>query len=176
MAVLVILHVLISFLNLLAIIICIWKFSVSALFTYHKFGGNRVAWVCVWVCVCVCVCTCVCMHMCVCMHVCVCVCMHVCSVVSDCECMDCSQQVSSVHGIFQARILEWVAISFSRGSFQPRDRTYISYISCVVGRFFTTGLPGGLGYTYSILIKIQTSKNWSLRFRSKLMGTSQKSD
>ena len=37
--------------------------------------------------------------------------------------MDCSQPGSSIHGIFQARVLEWVAISFSRGSFRPRDRT-----------------------------------------------------
>ena len=40
----------------------------------------------------------------------------------------------SVHEIFQARILEWVAISFSRGSSQPRDRTQVS---CTAGRFFT---------------------------------------
>ena len=38
-----------------------------------------------------------------------------------CHTMDCSPQVSSVHGIPQARILEWVAIPFSRGSSQPRD-------------------------------------------------------
>ena len=37
--------------------------------------------------------------------------------------MDCSLPGSSIHGIFQARVLEWVAISFSRGSSQPRDRT-----------------------------------------------------
>ena len=41
---------------------------------------------------------------------------------------------SSVHGIFQARILEWVAIPFSRGSSRPRDQTWVSYIA---GRFFT---------------------------------------
>ena len=41
---------------------------------------------------------------------------------------------SSVHGILQARILEWVAIPFSRGSSQPRDQTGVSQI---VGRFFT---------------------------------------
>ena len=35
---------------------------------------------------------------------------------------------SSIHGIFQARVLEWVAISFSRGSSQPRDRTQVSHI------------------------------------------------
>ena len=39
-----------------------------------------------------------------------------------CDPMDCSLPGFSVHGIFQARVLEWVAISFSRGSSQPRDR------------------------------------------------------
>ena len=43
--------------------------------------------------------------------------------------MDSSLPGSSVHGIFQARVLEWVAISFSRGSSQPRDRTWVSYIA-----------------------------------------------
>ena len=47
-----------------------------------------------------------------------------------CDTMDCSLPGSSVHGILQARILEWVAISFSRGSSQPRDWTCISWISC----------------------------------------------
>ena len=49
--------------------------------------------------------------------------------------MGCSLPGSSDHGIFQARILEWVAISFFRGSSWPRDRTCIS---CIAGRFFTT--------------------------------------
>ena len=48
--------------------------------------------------------------------------------------MDCSLPDSSVHGIFQARILEWVAISSSRGSSQPGDWTQVS---CIAGRFFT---------------------------------------
>ena len=48
--------------------------------------------------------------------------------------MDCSLPGSSIHGIFQARILEWVAISFSRRSSRPRDWTRVS---CVVGRRFT---------------------------------------
>ena len=48
--------------------------------------------------------------------------------------MDCSLPDSSVHGIFQARILEWVAISFSRGSSPPRDQTQVSRIA---GGFFT---------------------------------------
>ena len=38
-----------------------------------------------------------------------------------CDPMDCNPPGSSVHGIFQARVLEWIAISFSRGSSQPRD-------------------------------------------------------
>ena len=44
--------------------------------------------------------------------------------------MDCSPPDSSAHGIFQARILEWVAISSSRGSSQPSDWTHVSCISC----------------------------------------------
>ena len=43
-----------------------------------------------------------------------------------CDPMDCSPPSSSVHEIFQARILDWVAISFSRGSSQPRDQTQVS--------------------------------------------------
>ena len=43
--------------------------------------------------------------------------------------MDCSLRGSSIHGIFQARVLEWVAISFSRGSSRPRDRTWVSHIA-----------------------------------------------
>ena len=43
--------------------------------------------------------------------------------------MDCSPPGSSVHGILQARIMEWVVISFSRRSSQPRDQTCISYVS-----------------------------------------------
>ena len=52
--------------------------------------------------------------------------MHVCSVMSLFDPMDCSRPGSSVRGIFQARILEWFAISFSRGSSQPRDQTCVS--------------------------------------------------
>ena len=47
-----------------------------------------------------------------------------------CDPMDCSLPGSSVLGILQARILEWVAMPSSRGSSQPRDRTHISYVSC----------------------------------------------
>ena len=51
-----------------------------------------------------------------------------------CDPMDCRPLGSSVHGIFQARILDLVAIFFSRGSSRPRNRTWIS---CIAGRFFT---------------------------------------
>ena len=55
--------------------------------------------------------------------------------------MGCSPpgQAPFVHGIFQARILEWTAISFSRGSSQHRDRTCVT---CIAGGFFTTEPPG----------------------------------
>ena len=46
----------------------------------------------------------------------------------------CSLPGPSVHGIFQARVLEWVAISFSRGSSRPR---YWTWVSCTAGRCFT---------------------------------------
>ena len=61
-----------------------------------------------------------------------------------CDPRDCSLPGSSVHGILQARILEWVAIPFSRGPSQPRDWTQVS---CIAGKFFTiwaTGETGGL--------------------------------
>ena len=57
-----------------------------------------------------------------------------------CDPMDYSLPDSSIHEIFQARILEWVAISFSRGSSWPRDWTHISSIA---GVFFMAELPLG---------------------------------
>ena len=56
-----------------------------------------------------------------------------------CDPMDCSLLCSSVHGIFQARILEWIAISFSRESSWPKDRTQVSH---TVGRCFTVWATG----------------------------------
>ena len=55
-----------------------------------------------------------------------------------CDPLDCCPPGSSVHGISQARILEWVAIPFSRGSSQPRAGTHVS---CIAGRFFTAVPP-----------------------------------
>ena len=57
---------------------------------------------------------------------------------TPCNPIDCSLSGSSVHGILQAIILEWVAISFSRGSSRPRDQTWVS---STVGRFFTIWAP-----------------------------------
>ena len=54
-----------------------------------------------------------------------------------CSPLGCSLPGSCVHGIFQARLLEWVAISYSRGSARPRDRTRVSRFSWIAGRFFT---------------------------------------
>ena len=48
-----------------------------------------------------------------------------------CNPLDCNLPGSSVHGLFQARILEWVAIFYSRGSSWPRDQTHVSCISCI---------------------------------------------
>ena len=61
------------------------------------------------------------------------------SCLQPCSPMDCSPFGSSVHGISQARILEWVTISSSRRSSRPRDWTWVS---CTAGRFFTAEPPG----------------------------------
>ena len=56
------------------------------------------------------------------------------SCLTFCDTMDCSLSGFSIHGIFQARVLKWVAISFSSGSSWPRDQTRVS---CMAGRRFT---------------------------------------
>ena len=61
----------------------------------------------------------------------VCACSVTQSCLTLCNPMDCSPPGSPVHGILQARILEWVAISFSRGFFQPRDPAWVSCVSCI---------------------------------------------
>ena len=53
-----------------------------------------------------------------------------------CNPMDCSSPGSSVHGILQARVLEWVAMPSSRGYSRPRDQTQVSCISCIGRRVF----------------------------------------
>ena len=82
-----------------------------------------------------------------------CLCLVTESCLTLCHPMDCSPSGSSVHGIFQARILKWVAISSSRGFSWPRNQTCIS---CIAGWFFTAESPGKpnlyqLFYKYELL-------------------------
>ena len=78
-----------------------------------------------------------------------------------CNPMDCSLPSSSVHGIFQARVLEWVAISFSRGSSWPRDRTRVSRIA---GRHFTVRATREVQtWSYKLVNKLTTATAKSLQ-------------
>ena len=61
----------------------------------------------------------------------------------------CDPMGYTVHGILQARILEWVAFHFSRGSSQPRDRTQVS---CIAGWFFTAKSPGKPSWCHCCLV------------------------
>ena len=65
-----------------------------------------------------------------------------------CDPMDCSLPDFSVYGIFQARVLEWGAISFSRGSSWPRDRTQVS---CIAGRCVTLWDPSVINSPFPLL-------------------------
>ena len=86
-----------------------------------------------------------------------------------CDCMDCSLPGSPVHGVSQARVLEWVAISFSRASSSPREWTQVS---CIADRFFFFFfLPAGLWGKLSKWIQmfqeyklIQMITEWFLLF------------
>jgi len=64
----------------------------------------------------------------------------------SCDPMDCNLPGFSVHGTLQARILEWVAISFSRGSSQPRNQTWVS---CIAGRFTNWAMRDGWVHTHT---------------------------
>ena len=81
-----------------------------------------------------------------------------CSLMSKfCDPTDCSPPGSSVYGILQERILEWVAISFSRKSSRPRDWTWIS---CIAGRLFTVwvSFKGGISQIYTNKLPFMTWK------------------
>ena len=67
-----------------------------------------------------------------------------------CDPMECSPPRSSILRISQARILEWVAISFSKGSSRPRDQTCVS---CLAGRLFTTEPPGKSSSSISVMLQ-----------------------
>ena len=81
--------------------------------------------------------------------------------------VDYSPLGSSVHGILQARILEWVVISFSRGSSQSRDRTRVS---CIAGRWFTNRAMREALICHYILLKPkeQWHKEWALMLTTDL--------
>ena len=79
-----------------------------------------------------------------------------------CDPMDYSSPGSSVHGISQARILEWVAISSSRGSSQPRVQILISWVSCIAGGFFTIELTGNTTWRMYWLLRSLLSKSCGL--------------
>ena len=85
---------------------------------------------------------------------------------SLCDPKDCNPPGSSVHGILQARKLEWVAMPSSRESSPSRDRTFVSCISCIAGGFFTTEPPGKPRGSY-ILGKYvsRTGSKWVLKSR-----------
>ena len=75
-----------------------------------------------------------------------------------CNSMDYSLPDSSVHGILQARILEWFAMPFSRGSSQPRYQTHVSHTS---GRLFTIwATQGALNHEANISMDIWTGANF----------------
>ena len=72
-----------------------------------------------------------------------------------CDPMDCSPPASFVHGISQARIVEWVAISYSRGSSWPRDWTCVSCISCIGRQILYHCTTWQAQYTRIVLIRIR---------------------
>ena len=80
--------------------------------------------------------------------------------------MDCSLPGSSVHGIFQAIVLEWIAISFSRGSSRPRDWTRVS---CIVDRGFTIWATREVQRkrSYSLIEKETLLRKWSFCVKRK---------
>ena len=78
-----------------------------------------------------------------------------------CNPMDCSPPGSSVHGIFQARLLEWVTISSSRVSSQPRDQTWVSCIELnMPANFENSAVATGLEkVSFHANPKVAMSKN-----------------
>ena len=92
--------------------------------------------------------------------------LHVCSVIQSCptlcDSMDCSLPGCSVHWIFPARILEWVAISSSRGSSQFRDQTHASCLCRQILYYWATR-EAQFHFTY---VKNETLRNLIMFFRA----------
>ena len=85
----------------------------------------------------------------------------------------CSPWGSSVRGILQARILEWVTISFSRGSSQPRDQTQFS---CITGRFFTIYSQDNLSITLLVCEMSTIVQSFEHSLALTFFGTWMKTD
>ena len=86
--------------------------------------------------------------------------------------MDWSSPGSSVHGILQGRTLEWAAISFCRGSSRPRDRTRVSYVSCI-GKHVLSATCEACGRNTSLIHgKMSTLTFPLLLVRSKVLKPS----
>ena len=88
--------------------------------------------------------------------------------------MDCGLPVSSVHGIFQARILKWIAISFAMGNSQTRNWTSISCGSALAGDSFTTETPLNLAREYSSNYNLVSVEFWSLQSAFTALGGADK--
>ena len=93
-------------------LLCLLHWQADSL-SLHHLGSTFIVQ-----CVCVCVCVCMCAK-------------SLKSCLTLCDPMDHCLPGPAAHGILQARILEWVAMPSSRRSSQPRDRTHVSYISCI---------------------------------------------
>ena len=78
------------------------------------------------------------------------------SCLTHCDPVDYSPPGSSVHKIFQARILEWVAVLSSRGSSWPRDWTHVSTSPALAGKFFTTSATWETPHYYVLCIVAQS--------------------
>ena len=87
-----------------------------------------------------------------------------------CDPMDCSLLGSSVCGIFQARVLEWIAISFSGGSSRPRNRTRVSHVSCT-GRWLLYQLSyQGIPEIYMLSSLLEATTSHFALIESRVSG------
>ena len=143
--------------------VCLWHslssdsflIVISLFLLLFFFPGVRV-------CVCVCVCVvCVCAQSCLCVQLCLILCHPV----------NCSPPGSSVQGISQARILEWVAISSSRGSSWPRDW---SHSSCLAGGFSTTEPLGKPRVNVGLAVKKISWKGPGVSVKTELLLNSER--
>ena len=86
-----------------------------------------------------------------------------------CDSLNSSLPGSSVHEILQARILEWVAIPFARGSSRPRDQTRVSSVCCVAGGVFTIWATGEAGAKLRLL-DLHSSDPFPQQQRGRMRG------